>query len=197
MVGIYKIISPSGKIYIGQSNNLIKRQKDYIKTIHCKGQIRLYNSIIKYGWEFHVFEIIEYCDISELNEKERKWQDYYDVTSINGLNCKLTPTKDKKLILCYESRKKISDFMKLNNPMFKEENRKKMSNILSGQNNPMFGRKGEKNPASKKIIDTETNKIFNSIKEVSEYTGIKYSTLKSMINGTNRNKTNYKYYDTN
>ena len=87
--------------------------------------------------------------------------------------------------------------MKLNNPMFKEENRKKLSNILSGQNNPMFGRKGEKNPASKKIIDTETNKIFNSIKEVSEYTGIKYSTLKSMINGTNRNKTNYKYYDKN
>ena len=45
MVGIYKITSPSGKIYIGQSNNLIQRQKDYIKTIHCKGQVRLYNSI--------------------------------------------------------------------------------------------------------------------------------------------------------
>ena len=41
------------------------------------------------------FEIIEQCILTQLNERERYWQDYYDVLGINGLNCKLTETKDK------------------------------------------------------------------------------------------------------
>jgi predicted acyltransferase (DUF342 family) len=50
MVGIYKIISPSGKIYIGQTSNWIKRVKKYSR-VDCKGQVKLYNSLKKYGFE--------------------------------------------------------------------------------------------------------------------------------------------------
>ena len=59
--GIYKIISPSGKIYIGESENIPNRIY-YYKIVSCKKQRRLYNSIKKYGWENHIFEIIEECD---------------------------------------------------------------------------------------------------------------------------------------
>ena len=56
--GIYKITSPSGRIYIGQAKNLRKRLNSY-KGLHCKGQTKLYNSLKKYGWENHQFDIID------------------------------------------------------------------------------------------------------------------------------------------
>ena len=62
MIGIYKITSPSGKVYIGQSRNIENRFLQY-KNKHCRFQFRLYNSFNKYGVENHVFEIIEECEI--------------------------------------------------------------------------------------------------------------------------------------
>lgn len=56
-VGIYKIISPSGAFYIGQSINIPNRFSRY-KNLHCEGQRHLYNSFIKYGVSAHEFEII-------------------------------------------------------------------------------------------------------------------------------------------
>lgn len=55
--GIYKLTSPSGKIYIGQSTNLESRLKSY-KTAHCKKQVHLYNAILKYGFENFKIEIL-------------------------------------------------------------------------------------------------------------------------------------------
>ena len=94
LCGIYKITSPTGKIYIGQSIDLLKRKNDYIK-LRCKDQIRLFNSINKHGWDNHVFEIIEQCEINLLNQQERYWQDFYNVLSSTGLNCRLTTCTDK------------------------------------------------------------------------------------------------------
>jgi len=92
-VGIYKIINPKGKIYIGQSVDLEKRKLDY-KYLNCKKQQKIYNSIKKYSWEQHIFEIVEECSLEQLNEKERYWQDFYNVLK-EGLNCRLTKTTDK------------------------------------------------------------------------------------------------------
>lgn len=86
MIGIYKITSPSSKIYIGQSTNWVKRFK-YYEKLECKGQSKLYNSLQKYGFENHIFEIIEECSEELLNEREIYWIQYYN--SINeGLNIK-------------------------------------------------------------------------------------------------------------
>jgi group I intron endonuclease len=87
MIGIYKITNPKGKIYIGQSIDIEKRIKSY-KTINCKFQILLYNSISKYSWEKHMFEIIEECSLEQLNEKEIYWGTYYNVLN-KGLNLRL------------------------------------------------------------------------------------------------------------
>lgn len=54
---IYKITSPSNKIYIGQTRNLKKRKSCY-KNIKCTGQPKLHASLQKYGWENHMFNIL-------------------------------------------------------------------------------------------------------------------------------------------
>lgn len=54
---IYKITSPSGKVYIGQTIQLNKRFNAY-KNLGCKDQVYLYNSLIKYGWDSHKKEIL-------------------------------------------------------------------------------------------------------------------------------------------
>lgn len=62
-IGIYKLTSPSGKIYIGQSKN-IERRFYYYKILHCKSQIKLYNALVKYGWDSFKKEIIMTFEIS-------------------------------------------------------------------------------------------------------------------------------------
>lgn len=104
MVGIYKITSPSGKVYIGQTMNIVKRKKSYEK-LKCKGQPKLYNSLVKYGFSEHIFEIIEQCIMEELNTRERHWQDFYNVLE-QGLNCRLTGTADRSGFVSKESTKK-------------------------------------------------------------------------------------------
>lgn len=46
--GIYKLTSPSGKCYIGQSVQLEIRHRRY-KNLECDRQPKLYNAILKYG----------------------------------------------------------------------------------------------------------------------------------------------------
>jgi group I intron endonuclease len=95
MIGIYKILSPTNKVYIGQSIDIEKRWKSYKNNQNFHSQTRLKNSIDKYGVNAHQFIIVEECDISSLNERERYYQDLYDVLGSNGLNCKLTTTETK------------------------------------------------------------------------------------------------------
>ena len=95
MIGIYKITSPSKKIYIGQSINVNKRLKEYKYLSNCKTQPKLYNSLVKYGFSQHIFEIIEQCSVEELNVRERYWQEFHNTIGERGLNCRLTETGDK------------------------------------------------------------------------------------------------------
>jgi group I intron endonuclease len=97
MIGIYKITSPSGRVYVGQSIDIDKRWKSYKNIKSCSSQIKLKNSINKYGVDSHIFEIIEECNIDSLNTRERYWQDYYDVLN-KGLNCCLTSTNELKMV---------------------------------------------------------------------------------------------------
>jgi group I intron endonuclease len=108
---IYKITSPKNRVYIGQTINLQRRITAY-KRNDCKGQKRLINSLITYGFDNHIFEVIENCNDELLNERERYYQDLYDVLSKKGLNCKLTATNEKRLIHSDEALKKISESSK-------------------------------------------------------------------------------------
>lgn len=89
MIGIYKITSPSGKVYIGQSIDIEERKRKYA-SLRCKEQPRVYRSLLKYGFKAHTFEFIIECEESQLNNLERYYQELYQSVGKNGLNCMLT-----------------------------------------------------------------------------------------------------------
>jgi group I intron endonuclease len=127
--GIYKITSPSGRVYVGQSKDIENRWASYRKA-NCKQQRVLFNSLLKYGWINHIFEIIEECDADNLNCQERFWQDFYQVGERGkGLNCILTgcgELKEKK-ILAYRNTT--------------VKNKSTGKGILKGEAHPNWGRK--------------------------------------------------------
>jgi group I intron endonuclease len=76
IIGIYKITNPNNEVYVGQSIN-IKNRKDSYRRLACKKQPKIYNSLIKYGWNAHKKDILEICSIKQLDEKEIYWKQYY------------------------------------------------------------------------------------------------------------------------
>lgn len=170
--GIYKITSPSGKIYIGESVDIDQRWSRY-RRLGCKQQRKLYNSLKKYGVDAHIFEVVEECELEDLKKRERYWQEYYDVCSEKGLNLLLTSTDELKRTLSKESIEKMKKTFKErkisvgeNNNMFgkkhSEETKKKISVKRKGQHagskNPMFGRRGADNPNFGRTISEEAKK---------------------------------------
>jgi len=147
--GIYKITSPSGRIYIGQAVDIHKRWNRYKNLHKCViPQTKIYRSLIKYGAENHIFEIVETCELQILLDREGYYQDKYD--SVNkGLNCVRVKTSDKKGYLCQDTKDKIgiSNLGKVPS----KEKRDRMSILMSGENNPMYNKRGEDHPAFGRI----------------------------------------------
>lgn len=84
MIGIYKITKKeNGKSYIGQSNNIERRIKEH----QCKIDIPIELAIHKYGKDAFTYEVIEECDLEQLDEKERYWIAYYNTYKGFGYNC--------------------------------------------------------------------------------------------------------------
>ena len=108
MVGIYKITSPTGRTYIGQSVDIERRRLYYKGSSDKKKQPKLHASFLKYSYDSHSFDIVEECLVDQLNERERYWQDHYNVMSTNGLNCKLTKTDEKSGQFSEYTKRRIS-----------------------------------------------------------------------------------------
>ncbi len=208
MIGIYKITSPSGKIYIGQSMDIEKRFKQY-ENIHTVKQIRLDRSLLKYGYENHNIEFIEECEEDQLNNRERYWQDYYDVIGENGMNCRLQKSDDKSGKLSPETKLKIINALTGRkhseatkqligsyhiNKVVSSETRLKMSKGRSGKKLSADTRNkiGENNPFLKIVLCIDTG-IFYTVKEAAFIYNINPITLRSKLNGTYSNNTNLIY----
>ena len=88
MIGIYKITNKiNGKIYIGQSNNIERRFKEH-KRLGEKSRIPVDLAISKEGKENFSFEVLEECQIEQLNEKETYWIQYFNSIEY-GYNCSI------------------------------------------------------------------------------------------------------------
>lgn len=172
IIGIYKITNPKGKIYIGQSIDLFQRSKDY-KYKRCKQQYKLYNSILKYGWEQHRFEIIEECNLEQLNEKEIYWITFFN--SINeGLNLKEggsfgkhsqeTKNKISKANKGKKFPQEVREKMGLTKGFkYDEKTKEKMSQSLKGKPKPSgFGEKISKANMGKIKSDETIQKMRDS-----------------------------------
>ena len=74
--GIYKITNlKNDLVYIGQTVNFGIRRRDHWSD---KTNDDLHNDIQKLGREYFKFEIIEKCDVDQLDEREKYWIEYYD-----------------------------------------------------------------------------------------------------------------------
>lgn len=179
MIGIYKITSPTKKVYIGQSTNIKKRFSHY-KGLNCKRQPIIYNSLLKYGVEKHKFEILCECSVEELNDKERYYQDVFSVIGKNGLNCSLTKTSDRSGKHSEETKFKLSKAHK--GKKLSEETKLKMSKIRKGKPRLeetklkiSIGNKNSKNFLGKKHSEKTKFKMSNAKKGNKHNLGKKYS----------------------
>jgi group I intron endonuclease len=158
-IGIYKIKNPNGKVYIGQTIDYDRRLKSYQKY-RCKNQLKLYNSLIKYGLETHTFQFLESCLETQLNERERFWQEHYN-SLLDGLNLKLTTSKTRSGKYSAESKEKMKGHRE----------------CMSGQNNPFYG----------KAHSTEVLKKISRLGK--QHSVISKSKISNTLTGVNKTQT--------
>lgn len=107
-IGIYKIVNQiNGKVYIGQTIHFQRRWSEHkAKAMESNPTRKLYKAMKEYGIENFSFEIVECCEIEELNERELYWIDYYDSID-NGYNMSHIQNLQRKVE--YENVKKVWD----------------------------------------------------------------------------------------
>jgi len=183
--GIYIIHSPTDRIYIGQSRDIMIRFKSYLcGSSKTKGQPKLHNSFVKHGVENHFFTVLEECELLQLNIRERFWQDEHNAIGDMGLNCRLTETDLVPAITSEETRKKLSEAavkrmsILLNDPEYKKTMRIAYDKKIGVKLRPKTdeekeairkkvtaygGWKGEKNPFYGKDRYGENNSMFGKV----------------------------------
>lgn len=85
-IGIYRWINlTTNESYIGSSSNIGKRLRKYFCTSYLTHKThvsnsKIYTSILKYGYSNFNIEILEYCELNNLIERE---QYYFDLLKPN------------------------------------------------------------------------------------------------------------------
>ena len=197
---VYKFTSPSGKSYIGITNNLRRRIAEH-KRLSKTLKKAFYNAINKYGFDNFTFEILEEYNIkdkdkllSKLNEMEMYYIDKYD-TCKNGYNStvggdgtkwmsgELNPFYNKKHT--EEAKKKMSE--KHKGKVLSNEHKNKIAkSTKEALSNLPLDKKMKMIPVpknKKKVICLETQVIYNSICECSDMLNISRSDIRKVCNG--------------
>ena len=214
MVGIYKITSPTNKINIGQSWDIDKRENLY-SQLGCKGQIKLYNSLVKYGWTQHKFEIIYELpqDITQevLDQYEILYINQYKECGFKMMNIREGGSRGKlseetKLKIKYHPNRGKSISNALKGKSFSKEHIYNMSQSrtnITKQNmsiaalvktkskehidNMKLGKLGK---GGKQFICINDNKIFNTLREAGEYYNINIRTIQNITSGLSKQTKN-------
>lgn len=138
MVGIYKILSPTGKVYIGQSWDIQRRANAHKLEKRLRNKIA--TSICKHGWKAHAFEVVHELPLdvlqTTLDSYEQFYLDQYRSCGFDMLNLreggnngkaseetkqkqsdakKGKPSHRKGSVHTEEAKKKIRDKRKLQN----------------------------------------------------------------------------------
>lgn len=154
----------NNKVYIGQTIHTLSVRKAQHERSHEYGYKTAFsNAIRKYGKENFIWEVIyETNSIEDLNEKESYYIKYYkSLVTENGYNLKGGGGND---FLTQEVKNKIGESQ-------------------LGEKNHMFGKTGELNPTSKKVINITTNMIFGSASEAARYDKANFSHVCAVCRG--------------
>lgn len=212
IAGIYEIRNiKTNKVYVGQSKDITTRWRDHIARLKNQKHDNQYlqNAWNKYGAEAFSFTILETCEpnFDILNELEIKWIEIknalddrygYNIASGGG-NANPYAGFDEETYI--KLRKDISERQKAyykNHPSpFKgkhitEEVRKHLSEINTGENSPMYGKKrpdhsqnmsGAGNPRARRVMCIETGEVFGCVKEAATKYGTGNSNIIKMLSG--------------
>jgi group I intron endonuclease len=184
--GIYKITSPTNKIYIGQSIDIERRWKPYKYVgVGAKKQVLLYRSLLKHGSENHIFEIIEECEVEELNSREGYWQDFYDSVN-NGLNCRRVQIGDKSGYDSPETKDKRRQALL---------GKKHTQESIDKMKVPRPHKRGSNHPSAKAVENYVTGQLYETITEACLKENYNNATLYGYLHGKNANPTNLRFVD--
>lgn len=216
MICVYKITSPSGRIYVGQTTDWVRRVNEYRNKLAIN-QPKLNRSFLKYGYKNHSFEVIRVCEPSELNLTECYYIDLYDSIN-NGLNSKGGGSGG---FMPLDIREKISRAH--TGKIVKQSTKDKLSEYR-GRKHHMFGKKhpqhvkdkmreraknrkhtqetrdklsriqmGGNSPLSKLVLDTSTGIYYDSPRDAANTFGYNLTTMRCKLNGSLRNNTSLIY----
>lgn len=105
--GIYQISnSIDARVYIGSSNNLKRRYHRHFSELRCNKHknYHLQRFVNKYGIESLNYKVLEYCNESELLQKEIKAVEYFNSLK-NGFNLEY-PDRSYKTLEAKENIRK-------------------------------------------------------------------------------------------
>jgi group I intron endonuclease len=203
--GIYKITNPTGKVYIGQTRNIQRRIRYYLYSVPKTTKIG--RSILKYGIENHIVQVLELTE--NLEERELYYIHKYNSVE-EGLNCIYRNYKIEKKFS--GGSKWSKERKQLHSRRIKElyeqgvyQDRPYLGKNLKGTMSVLDTRdgkikrvtkeeydsctylvgttKGKKVPKRcKKILDTETQKIYNSVVECIKELNVTNTKFYKMIN---------------
>lgn len=145
---VYKATSPSGRIYIGVTNNFKRRMKEHVSSKYPFG-----HAVRKYGRENFTYEFEFFNTVEEALAREAELVTIKEVQSKKYYNTCLGGT--------------LSNVLINDNPMHKNEILNNHPNLWTTENNPM------NSPQSKqKMIESQHRKkvsidgvIYNGVRE--------------------------------
>ena len=131
--------SINGKRYIGSSDNLKRRFNEYYNVNHLlrNQSMAICCALIKHGYSNFSLTIIEYCEVAELLIREKHYWDLFNP----DYNIAKDPTAPMSGRTHYDKTKQ------------------KISDTMTGENNPMFGKTGENNPNYGKTLSFGAMKL--------------------------------------
>lgn len=192
IIGIYVITNKSnGDCYVGKSLNVEGRWKAHLRT--CKNKkskaydYYLYRAMRFYGVENFKFEILEVCETSDLNFKEKYYYDLY-----SPVYCMIDPLENP------------TQSFKLDKDIFKEKCRKGWVNRSAESKNITLENlkdgstsKGSNKFESKKIVSikllSKEERFFNSLLEAERILGIPRSSISQILNKNHSRKSSKGY----
>lgn len=182
---IYKITNiVNNKVYIGQTTKTLEeRKKNYLNEYKWNKNPRvIIRAMRKYGFNNFKFEILEdnIKTQQELDNRERYYitEVYHSLVEENGYNVERGGNGQGKHTGI--TKQKIGDAQK-------------------GELNHMFGKTGELNKTSKKILELTTDKIYGSACEAARALNINFSHVCAVARGTRGSTGGYvfRYLDEN
>lgn len=170
----------NNKVYIGQTVHSLQYRKGQHERSYSYGRDYLFpRAINKHGKENFKWEVIYIAkSIEELNEKENYYINLYDSTNPKkGYNLKCG---GDNCFMHKSVKKKIGDAQK-------------------GELNHMYGKVGELNPSSKRVINLTTGEIYGSAMECARLLGLNNSHISAVCRGDrgSTNKMVFRYIDEN